>query len=161
MKLLIWNILLAVLWAAMMEDFSLTSLSVGFALGFFVLLIARPLFREGGYFRDFTEIVGLAGYFVIELVLANLRMAYFVVMPLNRLRPGVIAVPLEPMTDSEMTVLANLITLTPGTLSLDASRDPETGRRILYVHVMHYRDADEVRDSIKNGFERRVLEAMR
>lgn len=161
MTLLIWNLLLAFLWAAMIEDFSIGSLAIGFALGFAVLFIARSLFREEGYFRDLAELVGLAGFFVLELVLANIRMAYFVIMPLNRIRPGVIAIPLESMTDTELTVLANLITLTPGTLSVDAWRDPQSGRRVLYVHVMSYRDADEVRNSIKRGFERRVLGALR
>jgi multicomponent Na+:H+ antiporter subunit E len=56
-------------------------------------------------------------------------------------------------------LLANLITLTPGTLSLDVSAD----RRVLYIHVMYIDDddLDSIRRSIKEGFERRVLEALR
>jgi multicomponent Na+:H+ antiporter subunit E len=75
------------------------------------------------------------------------------------MRPGIIAIPLDARTDLEITLLANLITLTPGTLSLDVSAD----RRVLYVHVMYIDndDIEAVRRSIKDGFERRVLEVLR
>jgi multicomponent Na+:H+ antiporter subunit E len=75
------------------------------------------------------------------------------------MRPGVIAVPLDAKTDAEITLLANLITLTPGTLSLDLSPD----RGVLYVHTM-YIDQDDVeraRRQIKDNLERRVLELLR
>jgi multicomponent Na+:H+ antiporter subunit E len=57
----------------------------------------------------------------------------------------------------EITFLANLITLTPGTLSLDVSDD----RSVLYVHGMFVEDPQQMREQIKNGFERRVLELLR
>jgi multicomponent Na+:H+ antiporter subunit E len=75
------------------------------------------------------------------------------------MRPGVIAIPLNARTDVEITLLANLITLTPGTLSLDVSAD----RSVLYIHVMYIDndDIDAVRRKIKEGFERRILEVLR
>ena len=126
-------------------------------LGFVVLWSTRKTLAFSGYFRDVREIAELVWYFVRELVLSNIRMAYYTVMPLDRMRPGVIAVPLEPMSDVELTVLSNLITLTPGTLSLDVSED----RRTLYVHVMWFRDEEQVRRDIKGGFEATVLSALR
>ena len=98
-----------------------------------------------------------AGFFLWQLLLSNLRVAYDVITPRLHMRPGIIAVPLDAKTDQEITLLANLITLTPGTLSLDVSED----RRVLYVHAMFVDSPDEVRDSIKNGFERRLLELIR
>jgi multicomponent Na+:H+ antiporter subunit E len=68
-----------------------------------------------------------------------------------------VAVPLDARTDAEIVLLANLITLTPGTLSLDLSDD----RTVLYVHAMYLTDPDELRREIKEGFERRVLEVLR
>jgi len=53
--------------------------------------------------------------------------------------------------------LANLITLTPGTLSLDVSDD----RKVLYVHAMYINDREQFVQSIKQGFERRLLEILR
>jgi len=60
-------------------------------------------------------------------------------------------------TDLEITVFANMITLTPGTLSLDLSED----RCLLYIHVMFLDDIDQTRRQIKDGLERRLLEVMR
>ena len=73
--------------------------------------------------------------------------------------PGVVAIPLDARTDAEITLLANLITLTPGSVSLDLSED----RRVLYVHAM-YIDGGDVEAyvrSVKEGLERRVLELLR
>ena len=73
--------------------------------------------------------------------------------------PGVIAIPLDARTDAEITLLANLITLTPGSVSLDLSAD----RRSLYVHAMYIDggDIEAYRRSVKEGLERRVLELLR
>lgn len=100
---------------------------------------------------------GLVVYFVWELVLSNLRVAYDIVSPRHRLTPGVVGVKLDARTDLEITLLANLITLTPGTMSLDVSPD----RRVLYIHSMHVGDRDAFERSIKDGFERRVLKVLR
>jgi multicomponent Na+:H+ antiporter subunit E len=70
------------------------------------------------------------------------------------MRPAIVAVPLDLTSDFQITLLANLITLTPGTLSLDISDD----KKILYVHGMYVDDVDEFRRSIKQGFEKRVQE---
>ncbi len=73
--------------------------------------------------------------------------------------PGVIAIPLDARTDVEITMLANLITLTPGSVSLDLSED----KRTLYVHAMYIDggDVEAYRRSVKEGLERRVLELLR
>jgi multicomponent Na+:H+ antiporter subunit E len=73
--------------------------------------------------------------------------------------PGVVAIPLDARTDAEITLLANLITLTPGSVTLDLSED----RSVLYVHAMYIDggDVEAYRRSVKEGLERRVLELLR
>ena len=71
------------------------------------------------------------------------------------MRPGIVAIPLDIERDIEITLLANMITLTPGTLSIDVSND----KRILYVHGMHVQDLEEFKREIKDGFEKLVQEA--
>lgn len=93
-------------------------------------------------------------FFLRELVLANLRLAYDAVRPTRELRPGIIAVPLDVSTDWQITILSNLITLTPGSLSLDVSRDRQT----IFVHAMDASDVEATRRYIKQGFEHRVKE---
>jgi multicomponent Na+:H+ antiporter subunit E len=151
------NVFLAFVWALAGGLISLTSLTVGFVLGYLVLWVAQPVMPPTRYFRRLPAAVRFAGYFLWQLLLSNLRVAYDVVTPHLYMQPGIVAIPLDAKTDQEITLLANLITLTPGTLSLDVSED----RRILYVHAMFVDDADSVRDSIKHGFERRLLELMR
>ncbi|RAI32921.1 Na+/H+ antiporter subunit E, partial [Rhodoplanes roseus] len=71
--------------------------------------------------------------------------------------PGLIAYPLRVNRDFEITLLANLITLTPGTLSVDVSED----RRTLYIHAIDVPDPDQLKRDIAQGFERKILEAFR
>lgn len=95
-------------------------------------------------------------FYLQELVLANLRVAHDVLTPRHRMKPGIIAIPLDARSDLEILSLANLITMTPGTLSLDVSTD----RRILYIHAMYIDDLEGIRSKIKYGFEKKVMEVL-
>jgi multicomponent Na+:H+ antiporter subunit E len=156
---LLWNILLALVWVGMTEDYTPPNLAIGFLLGLLILFIASRVVGTPNYLIKVRQVIGLLLFTIWELIQANLRVAYEVLTPGYGMRPGVIAVPLDARTDTEITLLANLITLTPGTLSLDVSTD----RRVLYIHVMHIDDhnLEAVRRNIKEGFERRVLEVLR
>ena len=105
------------------------------------------------------KIVKLFGYFIKELIIASLKVAYEVITPKLKMRPAVIAFPLEAESDLEITLLASLITLTPGTLSIDVTED----KKILYVHTMYVKNnnLEKVKQDIKNGFEKRILEITR
>lgn len=98
----------------------------------------------------------LALLFLWEVILANLRVTYDVLTPRHRMRPGVVAVPLEPQSDIGITLLANLMALTPGTLSLDVSSD----RRVLFIHAMYIESVESVTRRVKDSFERRIVEVI-
>ncbi|TWU45023.1 Na(+)/H(+) antiporter subunit E [Novipirellula aureliae] len=151
------NIFFAFVWALASGELSLPNLILGFALSYFVLWLTQSIMPPTRYFGRLSSAIRFVGYFLWQLVLSNLRVAYDVVTPHLYMRPGIVTIPLDAKTDEEITLLANFITLTPGTLSLDVSED----KRYLYVHAMFVDDVDEFRDSIKNGFERRLLELMR
>ena len=106
---------------------------------------------------DCRKIVAFAGYFVWELVVANLWVARAVLAPKLRIRPRIVKIPLDVETDHETTILATLINITPGTLSLDVSDD----RKTLFVHALDVKDEEALRREIKDGFERRVREVFR
>jgi len=154
---LLWNISLALAWCAVSGRVTAGNFALGFGLGFLVLFLTQRIAGAPTYARKVRKVLGLLLFFVSELILANLRVAYEVLTPGYAMRPGVIAIPLDASTDVEVTLLANLITLTPGTLSLDVSAD----RRELYIHTMYADDPDRVREQVKRGFERRVLEVLR
>lgn len=154
---LIWNIALMLIWAALTGSFTGANLLLGFLLGYFILGISlrdKPDFAR--YLTKVPRFIGFIGYFFWELLLSNLRVAYDVVTPTHHMRPGVIAVPLDAQTDGEITIVANLISLTPGTLSLDVSTD----RKVLYIHVMYLDNREAVIRSIKS-LEARTLEVLR
>ncbi|MNL15654.1 Na(+)/H(+) antiporter subunit E [compost metagenome] len=71
------------------------------------------------------------------------------------MQPGIFAYPLRLTTDFEITLLANLITLTPGTLSVDVSEDKTT----LYVHAIDCSNIEAAKNDIRNGFEKKIMEA--
>lgn len=158
MTVLVLNLALAVVWAAMIEPFSPLNLLLGWVIGYAVLsLVSRSMGVKSVYVTKVRIAVLFFLFFIAELVKANARVAYYTLSPLSRMRPGIVAIPLEEMSDLEMTSLANLITLTPGTLSVDVTDD----RRTLFVHFMHVEDAERARREVKEGFEARVLELLR
>ena len=157
MRVLGINLLLSSIWAALQGDIDLANLATGFAFGYVILWFARPALSDTGYFGKTRAVVGFVLFFVKELVVSSLRVAWEVLTPTSYRRPGVVAVPLDLDSDIEITLLANVVTLTPGTLSLDVSAD----RRTLYVHGMFIDDPEQFRREIKDGFERRILELVR
>lgn len=156
MNLLLLNIFLAIGWASLMGSFSLASLAAGFVVGYLALWIARPLFGESTYFLRVWRVLRLAGLFLYELLVSSLRVAWDVVTPAHLSRPGIIAMPLDAKGDTEILLVASLISLTPGTLSLDVSPD----RKTLYVHGMFVEDPEALKRELKEGMERSVIEAM-
>lgn len=155
--MLLWNLLLALTWCALRGEISLVNLVVGFLLGYAVLWMARPVVGPTRYHARVPKVAAFILYFLWQLVVANLRLARHVLTPREKITPGVVAVPLDARTDAEIVMLANLITLTPGTLSLDVSTD----RRILYIHGVDLADPEGFRREIKDGLERRLLEVLR
>jgi multicomponent Na+:H+ antiporter subunit E len=156
MTTLLWNLAIALAWLPMTGRFTFSNLLLGFAVGYVVLLFS-PGARRTSYFRRVFSLFRFALFFLREMLLSALRIAWDVLTPEHHMRPAVLGVPLEARTDAEIALLANLVTLTPGTLSLDVSED----RRTLYIHAMYVDDPDRVRRHVKDEFERRLLELLR
>lgn len=157
MNLFLLNIFLAIGFSAVLGQFNLTGFAAGFVVGYLALWLTKPLYDSTRYFRRLNGALRLIGFFVKELVVSNFRVMWDVITPRHISRPGIIGIPLDAKTDVEITLLANLISLTPGTLSIDVSDD----KALLYVHVMFLDDVEETRRSIKGGLEKRLLEVMR
>lgn len=156
MNLLAVNLFLAVGWAALVGSFTATSLAVGYFIGFGCLWVARPLFGDDAYFKRVYRALRLIVLFIYELVVSSFRVAWDVITPSHLSSPGIVAMPLDAKTDTEVYLTASLITLTPGTLSLDVSPD----RKTLYVHGMFIDDPETLKTEMKQGLERAVLQAL-
>ncbi|MFB9951392.1 Na+/H+ antiporter subunit E [Rhizobium puerariae] len=153
----ILSLVFAIIWAAITGSATLHNLIFGFALSTLSLWIVRDQTSGRGYWRRLGRILSLALLFFKELGLSAWKVAVLVVSPRMDLKPGIFAFPLTVDRDFEITLLANLITLTPGTLSVDVSED----RRTLFVHAIDCSDIEATRRDIANGFERKIMEAFR
>ena len=105
-------------------------------------------------FRTLYYSLRLFTMFLIELMLANVVVARTILQPRLRIRPGIIAYNTELRTRTAVAWLANLITLTPGTLTLYLDDD----HRTLYIHTLNVDDPDTVIEGIRRAFERSLLE---
>lgn len=157
MSLFLANVLLALAWTAVSGSFTVLNFAFGFVLAIGALSLIREQVGSVGYFSRARRVTSLAVLFIYELILSAWKVAVLVVSPKMDLKPGIFAYPLKVDRDFEITLLANLITLTPGTLSVEVSDD----RRTLYVHALDCSDPDQTRRDIAHGFERKIMEAFR
>ncbi len=157
-KMFLLNVLLALAWLLLTGVFSPTNLFFGFILGFLVLMLPGNTMPEGkAYIKRARSIGSFLVFFLYELTAANIKVAFDVLTIKHYMRPGIVAIPLDVKGDFEITLFANLITLTPGTLSIDISDDC----KVLYVHSMYIDDPETFRQGIKNQLERRLLKVLR
>ncbi len=151
------NILLTFVWVALTGSFAFLNFLFGFVISFAILWVITIGRSDAKYFKILPKVVAFIFFFLYELIKANIQVAYDVITPKFYMTPGIVRVPLDAETDMEITLLANLISLTPGTLSLDVSDD----KKVLYVHSMYISDKEKFINGIKSGFERRLLEILR
>lgn len=150
---------LSVMWCLLQNSFTLANLIVGFILGVVVMLILGRLvsgktssiraFNGKRLFHIPNYIVHLLG----EVFLANFKVAKLVLMPRLKIKPGIIEFSTEVKGDISLTVLANSITLTPGTWTLFISDD----QKILYIHTLDIEHPEQTRMKIKKSLEKYIL----
>lgn len=149
MRLFLVNVLLAVLWIFLWGELSIYTLLVGFVGGYLVLWLFTRV--HGGLLRDaygqrIVDLVRFSVYFLVLLVRSNLQIAWEILTPGFGMRPRFVRYDVTGLSETQLVALSNAITLTPGTLVIDA-RDTADGRKMLYVHSMYAEDRDAaVRD---------------
>lgn len=148
------NLLLTFIWVALTGSFSFANYLFGYVISFFILWLISDSKDDTKYFVMLPKLIAFFFFFNYELIKANLQVAYEVITPNYQMTPGIVRIPLDVKSDIGITLLANLISLTPGTLSLDVSND----KKVLYVHAMYLTDKEKFIASIKNGFEKRILD---
>ncbi len=147
--LFLLNLMLALMWAALQGELDTVDLVSGFFISAALIYLFRRMFFRPRYFRKVGLALTMTLVFIKELLKSNIAVLRIVFSPRARVRSGVIAVPTELTNDVALTMLANMITLTPGTLTLDISPD----RRYLYVHTLNLDDPEDVKQEIHKAFE--------
>lgn len=151
------NFFLAFIWMFLSNDYSALAFFKGYFFGILVMIAFRRFFDQRFYILNVFAVIRLIFLFFSELVKSNISVIKLVLSPQLSLRPGVFALETDLKKDWEITILSNLITLTPGTLVLDVSDD----NKILYIHAIDLEDAEQAKWDIKNTFEKAIKEVSR
>ncbi len=130
--------LIAIAWCFLQGDITPGNLILGGGLGTAVLSISLSINKLTGSFNQLKAIVRLIGFVIKELIISSLRISWDILTPTVYARPRIVRIPIEDLDETAITVLANAISLTPGSLSLEVTDD----LKILYVHLMYAEDRD-------------------
>ena len=99
------------------------------------------------------DFLGFLGFYIMEVVRSNLRVAHDVLTLQHHMKPGIIAVNVADLSDRQTLLLANFVTMTPGTLCLHVSPDRST----LYIHAMYVDEsAESYAQNLRATYGRRV-----
>jgi multicomponent Na+:H+ antiporter subunit E len=151
------NVFLAWIWMFLKVSYDSVTFFVGYFFGLVIIFIFRRFFNSRFYLYRVIAVFRLFFIFIRELIMSNIAVLKVILKPKLDMKPGIFALKTELQRDWEITILANLITLTPGTLVIDISPDNQT----LYIHAMDIDDVDDAINSIKNTFEKAIMEVSR
>jgi len=149
------SFLLLIVWLMLNSTFSLGHILLGSVLAIVIPLLCAPLRVPTPKIKRPLKVVSYVFIVLKDIIVANIEVALLVVGPMHRIKPGLIAVPLDLIDTLPVTVLASTVTMTPGTVSAEISKD----EKWLYVHVLNMPENEqEVIDLIKQRYESRVKE---
>lgn len=154
---LLINLTIAIVWMFLNSDWSPVSFVIGFVIGILLLFLLRRFLPTRFYLANVIAVIKLTLIFIRELILSNISVLKLVLAPNLNMKPGIFAYKTELKSEWEITLLSSLITLTPGTLVIDVSDDNQT----LYIHAIDVPDAEETIQSIKDSFEKAIMEVTR
>ena len=155
MNLAVWSAIFGVVWVAVSGAFTLPNLLLGSIFGAASLFFIRENMGKSDLKFRLWPLLSLIALFLYELMMSAIKVAILVLRRDMKLKPGIFAYETKLTKDSHITLLANLITLTPGTLSVDVSHS----RTLLYIHAVDCSDVDATCADIRNGFEKKIREA--
>lgn len=154
---IVLNLIAATAWMLFQNSFTFVDFVIGYIIGIIALYFARPLLGYTFYMRRVVAAIKLFFLFLKELVVANIDVLKVVLSPKLNVSSSIIAVPTKLESKGEITLLAVLITLTPGTLSMDFSDDSQT----IYIHALDAPDREQFIKDIQQTFERAIMEVTR
>ena len=147
MRLFFWTILLFVLWMVLTSNFQIFNIVVGMAVSFSIALLYTKLFIHKAF--EFISPVWFMIYLYLllkNLIISNIQISKRILSKDMNLSPAIVAVKTNLESDWKKLLLANSITLTPGTLTLDIKDD------MLFIHVIEYNE-DSNKENIIKEFE--------
>jgi multicomponent Na+:H+ antiporter subunit E len=145
MSQLALNLLLALIWIWLTGRFTFQNLLFGFALGYLALALLRPARSTEIYVRGVWGIVRLVTIYWYELTMASLHLARDILRRDSAIRGGFFRFDASDLSPTKTVVLSNLLSLTPGTLTVDVDDDGNS----LYIHTVYANDLERSIESVK------------
>lgn len=140
---------LAVIWLLLVNDFSFGHIVLGLLLGWLIPMFTRRFWPEQVTVHRPAALLRFIGVVLYDIVVANMSVARLILGRPEELRPAFVVVPLALRTELAISLLANVISLTPGTVSSRLSPD----RRSLLVHALDVDDSEALIVSIQQRYE--------
>lgn len=140
---------LTMLWVGLWAEWTVGTIIGGLLVAIGVIIVARPTGvtgRELVRFRPLAAAVYVLN-FLAQLVWSSLIVAWEVITPGSGLNRAIIGIPMNTRSDALITLVANSITLTPGTMTIEVHESDSDSTTILYIHVLHFRDTESIRRS--------------
>lgn len=137
-------VVLVGIWLGLWSDLSVANVASGLLVAAGVVVVFDA-WRPGSLALRPLRAAAFAGFFFYKLLESTLVVARTVIAPARRVHTGIVAVPLRGCSDAVATLIADAITLTPGTLTLEVRRDPLT----LFVHALDVRDVEQVQADVR------------
>jgi multicomponent Na+:H+ antiporter subunit E len=137
-----------VIWTLAWGSLTVANVLSGVAVAVLLLLVIpddTSVLRRRSPVRP-RAILRFVGYVLLKVVESNVVLSREVVTRGSRINTGVVAVPLPECSDGLITLIANTISLTPGTMPIQVDRNPT----VLYVHVLQLSDVEEARGEIQH-----------
>lgn len=154
---IILHLVLSFVWMFLSSNYSVSGFFIGYLLGLVGLLMVKKMLPGRLYFEKIWAFIKLTILFIKELILANIAVFKVAIKPSLDIQPAFFKYETTLTKDWEITLLSSLITLTPGTVVVHISDDSKT----LYIHCIDVDDIDATIASIRDSFEKAILEVSR
>lgn len=136
--------LLVAIWVGLWSDISVANVLSGLLVAA-AIVFAFDTWNRGTLVIRPIHVARFAAYFLYKLVESTVVVARTIISPKDAVHTGIVAVPLLGCSDAMATLIADTISLTPGTLTLEVRRDP----LVLFVHALDVRDVEQVRADVR------------
>ncbi len=150
------SVLVAATWLLAQNSLYIGHIMLAVGLGITLPRLTHGFWPGAPRLRRPAVALRLLAVFGYDILVANFHVARLVLGPNDRLRPGFIEVPLDLQDDFGIALLASMVTLTPGTVSVDLDDE----HRTLLVHALDIDDAAAMVALIKSRYEKPLKEAL-
>lgn len=136
---------LVAVWLILWSDVSAANVVSGLVVAVGIVALFPP-WREGSFVVRPLHAAHFVGHFAYKLIQSSVTMTRTILDPRDRTRSGIVAVPIMECSDAMITLIADAVSLTPGTLTVEVTREPPT----LFVHALDARDVEQVHREVRS-----------